>query len=73
LVSPRYEEVREHFEHVEFINKYMLAGLLYQWSPEDVQEMLQGPEPGRGAGFSRISYATGRAYAGQGMIVCAVK
>jgi ubiquinone/menaquinone biosynthesis C-methylase UbiE len=64
-----FDNVREHYDRMERINKTMLAQMpnFRRWKVDDVQTMLTD------AGFSKIAYSTDEAYAGQAMIVCARK
>jgi len=61
----KWESLRPAFERVEEINRHRLAGRLYRWEVADVEAMI------RKAGFTAVVAKTERAYAGQGMIVCA--
>lgn len=59
-------EVKEKYEKVEYINRAFLEPRLRRWTVDEIEDML------REAGFSKVTYSTTDAYAGQAMIVCAV-
>ena len=62
-----FAKLRKEFDHVRRINRLRLRPFLYQWNVTDVEDMLSE------TGFSRITYSSEEAYAGQAMIVGAVK
>jgi ubiquinone/menaquinone biosynthesis C-methylase UbiE len=63
----RFGELKSEFDHVKFINEYMLAPMLFQWAAHDVEGML------REAGFEGQIHSTEQAYAGQAMVLAANK
>lgn len=63
----RYDDLKGAFRRVDEINRYRLASRLYRFTVQDVERML------REVGFSTVVASTDKAYAGQGMIVCARK
>lgn len=64
--AKKFEELETDFRHALEINKQRLATMLYRWDVKDVQDMLVK------AGF-KVTYATTDVYAGQSMLICAVK
>ena len=67
ISSGQYESVHNDYERVKKINEYHLAPLFPKWTVKDVQQMLTD------VGFSQLGFATEKAYAGQAMIVSALK
>ena len=65
--SNQYDELEPDFHHVHEINRLKLKPMLHRWSNKDVEQLLLD------CGFSRISHSSTDTYAGQSMIVCAVK
>ena len=65
--SRRMDELKEDYNRVWDINRYILSSNLYRWSVDDMKGMLKS------AGFTEIEYDTDSAYAGQAMIVAARK
>lgn len=65
--SGKFDELEADYRHVWEINESRLGRLLFRWSTKDVQDMLLG------AGFSKILHSSEDAYAGQSMLICAVK
>jgi hypothetical protein len=61
------DEYRAELEHVLYINKIKLNKYLYKDTTDRVVELLKS------AGFSRITHRSEDAYAGQNMLVVAVK
>ena len=62
-----FDSVRDDYERVKKINNYLLAPIFPHWKVQDVQKMLTD------VGFSKLGYATENAYAGQAMVVSAMK
>jgi ubiquinone/menaquinone biosynthesis C-methylase UbiE len=62
----KFDELKEEYERVKFINEVMLSPLLYRWTVSDVQQMLVDN------GFQPF-WDTERAYEAQAMIVAARK
>ena len=65
--SGKFQELESDYRHVLQINELKLAPMLYRWSTHQVEDMLIA------AGFSEIVYSSEDVYAGQSMLVCAVK
>lgn len=62
----KFEDVRGHYDRVERINDFRLSPK-FRWDVKDVKQLLSDAE------FSNVYYASEKAYADQGMIVCARK
>lgn len=62
-----FDRLEDEFNHVEAINRLRLSPYLHRWDLEEMCEML------RAAGFSKITYTNDNAYAGQALIVGAIK
>jgi ubiquinone/menaquinone biosynthesis C-methylase UbiE len=67
--SDNFQELEPDYRRVWQINELKLGPMLYRWSTQEVEEMLLGPE----IGFSKILHSSDDIYAGQSMLVCAVK
>ncbi len=65
--SGQYDGLEADFHHVHEINRLKLKPMLHRWSNRDVEELLLQ------CGFSRITYSSTEPYAGQSMVICAVK
>ena len=65
--SGKFSALKNEFQHVWQINQLRLDPWLYRWSTKEVEEMLTK------AGFSKIVYSSEAQYAGQSMLICAVK
>jgi SAM-dependent methyltransferase/PAS domain-containing protein len=65
--SDVFHELEQDYRRVLRINELKLGPMLYRWSTEEVKALL------REAGFSKIVHSTEDVYAGQSMLVCAVK
>ena len=63
----KLQELEADYRHVLQINELKLAPMLCRWSTQQVQDMLLA------AGFSRIVHSSEDVYAGQSMLVCAIK
>jgi ubiquinone/menaquinone biosynthesis C-methylase UbiE len=63
----KYSSLEKDYEHVFQINQLKLGPWLYRWTTKDVEEMLIK------AGFSKIICSSEKNYAGQAMLVCAMK
>jgi len=63
----KFEEVEADYRHVWEINESRLGRWLFRWSAKDVEDMVLK------AGFSKIVHSSEDAYAGQSMLICAVK
>ena len=63
----KFKELETDYNNVYEINKFRLDPLLYRWTTKDVEKMLIS------AGFSKIVHSSEQHYAGQAMLVCAVK
>jgi ubiquinone/menaquinone biosynthesis C-methylase UbiE len=62
----RFEQLRDDFLHVYEINRYRLRRMLHRWETSDMVRLLES------AGFS-VTEASEEIYAGQSMLVSAVK
>lgn len=60
-------ELAEDYNRVWDINRNILTSSLYRWTVDDMKDLLKE------AGFSKITYKTDAAYAGQAMLVAARK
>jgi ubiquinone/menaquinone biosynthesis C-methylase UbiE len=65
--SNTYLELEPDYQRVLRINELKLGPMLHRWSTKEVEALLLE------AGFSRIVHSTEDVYAGQSMLVCAVK
>ncbi len=65
--SNKLSTLKNDLQHVWQINQRRLDPWLYRWTTKDVEEMLIK------AGFSKILYSSNQHYAGQSMLICAVK
>jgi ubiquinone/menaquinone biosynthesis C-methylase UbiE/PAS domain-containing protein len=65
--SNAFHELEPDYQRVLRINELKLGQRLHRWSTEEVKALL------REAGFSRIVHSSEDVYAGQSMLVCAVK
>ena len=65
--SGKYEEIEADFLRVKEINYFRLKPMLNRWTVEEMKTKV------RSVGFSEITYASEDVYAGQSMLLCAVK
>jgi ubiquinone/menaquinone biosynthesis C-methylase UbiE len=63
----RWKVLEKDYRKVAAINYKYLAPMLKRWSVDDVKDMLFK------SGFTKISHVTEKIYAGQSMVVCAIK
>jgi ubiquinone/menaquinone biosynthesis C-methylase UbiE len=62
-----FAQLESDYALVLQINELKLRPMLYRWSTKDVEDMVLA------AGFSKITHSTEDVYAGQSMLICAVK
>jgi ubiquinone/menaquinone biosynthesis C-methylase UbiE len=64
----RYAELEKEYHKLRQINEFSLAPMLRRWSLEETKGILRHE-----VGFTQITYASDKVYAGQSMLVCAQK
>jgi SAM-dependent methyltransferase/PAS domain-containing protein len=64
----RYAELEKEYRKLRQINEFSLAPMLRRWSLEETKGILRHE-----VGFTQITYASDKVYAGQSMLVCAQK